>query len=170
MRHYPFWSYLWGIEISASSFLWLPSSLFWSYLWGIEIFNKDDLCVPPPFVLILPMRDWNFRLEMRLSPRRLFWSYLWGIEMLLPPRLRQALDTFWSYLWGIEIIAHRGFVVPSSKFWSYLWGIEIYLGGFNRVGDERVLILPMRDWNLGVFHTICPLCLLVLILPMRDWN
>ena len=78
-------------------------------------------------------------------------------------------DRFWSYLWGIEIKSAIKSVPPKCEFWSYLWGIEIQGPTVQYLYHFRVLILPMRDWNITLRiqkrgHQQ------VLILPMRDWN
>ena len=91
---------------------------------------------------------------------------------------------------GLKLITQHRCVVINGLFWSYLWGIET-TELLSPLSPNRVLILPMRDWNRHR-HSDCPRGLrpfwsylwgieiqcdllsaskeIVLILPMRDWN
>ena len=143
---------------------------FWSYLWGIEIkksasgSNNHDYVLILPMrdwnrfqrrchrlkiqVLILPMRDWNFHLEWRKHPK---------IRVLILP-MRDWNNRRLIRLW-----------ITHSQFWSYLWGIEIGKKICSFQHSVVVLILPMRDWNMKVANLLLQ-GEGVLILPMRDWN
>ena len=57
----------------------------------------------------------------------------------------------------------------SSTFWAYLWGIETCYSGWDCHSRDKVLSLPMRNWNPYTHHHSY-LHLLVLSLPMRNWN
>mgnify|MGYP007135779307 CR=1 FL=1 len=144
-----FWSYLWGIETKLILFHYcIIIRMFWSYLWGIETssravrgdprlcrvlivpmrnWNRDqyvNLCEPLPYVLIVPMRNWNRTTRRSASRRWRFWSYLWGIETRL--LTDEALGLFRFDRTYEELKPSR-----CSKCGR----------------GNRVLIVPMRNWN-----------------------
>ena len=108
---------------------WLrrPSNVpFWSYLWGIEILattssNKFPKC----FDLTYEGLKYQYRRQYRRCHRRFDLTYE-GLKWKICVHLSNSLVMFWSYLWGIEIMP---FFPAASRayagFWSYLWGIEI---------------------------------------------
>ena len=100
------------------------------------------------FVLILPMRDWNHRLQGLFLYILLFWSYLWGIEIVLPK----------GYVHEEKLVL----ILPMRD-----WNIDSMAS--ISISASSVLILPMRDWNQQRIWCRNP-HLVVLILPMRDWN
>ena len=95
-----FWSYLWGIEMYPPFPSYNFWDLFWSYLWGIEIVAAHgwstrthfgfDLTYEglkyviyscfrfTQFVLILPMRDWNYAFSKSVIN--------WASVLILPMR------------------------------------------------------------------------------------
>ena len=127
--------------------------------------------------------------ENRTFPK--FWSYLWGIEILIATSdyhryrrfdltyegLKYVNMTTSFTMWtsfdltyeGLKSLHYPFFNVLKETFWSYLWGIETKFHKQNFSFHFRVLILPMRDWNIIIIFSLI-LKTIVLILPMRDWN
>ena len=101
-----------------------------------------------------------------------FWSYLWGIETWLrPPCHRCFAPGFDRTYEELKLRYDESAPCVTGAFWSYLWGIETVPSDrdrrhrparFDRTYEELklltisfstitpwVLIVPMRNWNLG---------------------
>ena len=97
-----FWAYLWGIETSPKTYVFIKLLPFWAYLWGIETLvshtkRLKQMGFEPTYE--------ELKLYQTGSDKQkqiLFWAYLWGIETLLYPPLSSFPKWFWAYLWGIE--------------------------------------------------------------------
>ena len=98
-------------------------------------------------VLILPMRDWNTLISVDTLFYYLFWSYLWGIEIELLDVIRAQEKSFDLTYEGLKFVFFDQFLLSFFMFWSYLWGIEMNKAYEDLKVLEKVLILPMRDWN-----------------------
>ena len=129
---FSFWSYLWGIEM-----IWSLPFPIWQRSFdltyeGLKFYRRIFLSTSPAFVLILPMRDWNF--VNWYDPTETF------SVLILPMR-------DWNIL--------SGKLSPDmSAFWSYLWGIEIRVMIEGKTKSGFVLILPMRDWNITELYAV----------------
>ena len=144
---------------------------FWSYLWGIEICDRKSSDRYPVRVLILPMRDWNDKLDCL---RRLVIYFVLILPMrdwntIRPRANRRRKYSFDLTYEGLKYSSSLRLCQNIEPFWSYLWGIEIKNRWFWTNCSTEVLILPMRDWNYQCSHVTSPHHF-VLILPMRDWN
>ena len=149
-----FWSYLWGIEtVSADRPKNYLPGRFWSYLWGIETSAaKSSWRFRRSRVLIVPMRNWNQNWCNFFLPSLscMFWSYLWGIETgnRRTAGVHQRIRSDRTYE-ELKQACHRVVV---------------------EIAHERVLIVPMRNWNSEKSTSNPLLRFAVLIVPMRNWN
>ena len=76
-------------------------------------------------VISLPMRNWNGRQSLPV-----------GISSMLL-----------VYLWGIETNISKEDMAMTYQLLVYLWGIETWNEAIKREKKERVISLPMRNWN-----------------------
>jgi len=113
------WNYNWWRI--ASSF---PP--FLSYLWGIETNFRCWMTVGVLAVFIVPMRDWNTAIGALLGGRVEF--------------------SFYRTYEGLKHFRQKATDRCSCTFLSYLWGIETHIIS-KGINQERVFIVPMRDWN-----------------------
>ena len=163
-----FWSYLWGIETIIDDKSNEQLIMFWSYLWGIETrlafcvkfcivsFDltyeglKPTTCVRKPldcYVLILPMRDWNYRWGCDDRGYRRFWSYLWGIETYIIDSIRKEVTSFDLTYEGLKLAKQLG-ITPNYYCFDLTYeGLKHVFWTYGYLDKIAVLILPMRDWN-----------------------
>ena len=120
-------AYLWGIETSDLTGLWLLKSRLRAYLWGIETLLRPIAWLFFGLVASLPMRNWNFYLHRLSLLHTELRAYLWGIETSLGLKKALFCDSLRAYLWGIE---------TTKK------AIKTFL-------NSSVASLPMRNWNFS---------------------
>ena len=122
----PILSYLWGIETLAMLQLSICYSMILSYLWGIETRFDSENKVAEVLDFILPMRNWNISLAMKLavSVLRFYLTY----EELKPKNNFRKSEIYQRFYLTYEELKHR-----------VAYYLDMGLGDF---------ILPMRNWNL----------------------
>ena len=169
----------------------MPAS-FPAYLWGIEIYSlfKDwnsELDSQPTYEVLksycilcgpwysqripsLPMRYWNYWIEIVKNENTLFPAYLWGIEI------------FWS-CWAYRNKNNSQPTYEVLKFaevYDYLTGYDedsqptyevlkcLWLKNLSKL-KPTIPSLPMRYWNLDIIIDK-NLINEIPSLPMRYWN
>ena len=121
-----FWSYLWGIEIWRNAANHSHEPRFDLTYEGLK-FSSISISLNCFWVLILPMRDWNFfdvnlsvllnyRFDLTYEGLKFAWSVdnnfetesfdltYEGLKYNSPSKIVICIFSFWSYLWGIEIL------------------------------------------------------------------